>query len=518
MPRAKLIVNNEREVEIGEGVTSIGRTPDNNVSLSTDSNVSRYHAEIETRGGEFWLFELGSSNGTTLNGERVYSEKLLKDGDLIVLGGTSELLFEIEKEAAIAAPDQAPAADGFDMPAAAAVPVTPPPVPVAPAAAAVETPKAASKMPMMLAIAGIVCGLAVICVVAAVFISIGGGSKCEAKATITSPENGETIIKETEIEIEAENADCAKRAIFLLDGVEIASAAEAPYTVSLDPKQLSEFSDGGEHTLNVVFEDEEGNKIQQPGEGVQLAFETLATPAPTPEPTETPVEKPAPKKPEGKLASLQETQEMSRRLLKEFSVNQNYKFDQQFLQEVQKRTAEYTSEGYFARAQPFQDLINVEFHKENGLDPPLGFILAMSRSKFNPQKQGADEGLWRLTDNFVTGNNYKASCLTDSLSAPQQTCAAKTTAIYVKSLVLKIFNGDLIYAVSAFGLSEGEASQWQSTLPPDRTDFWRVIKTPQQREQIVRFFAAGIVAENPQRFGLKKDRPISDLYKNLMSK
>jgi hypothetical protein len=369
---------------------------------------------------------------------------------------------------------------------------------------------------MLLAVAGIVCGLAVVCVVAAVFISVSGGSKCKASAEIISPESGETITKETEIEIEARNTECAKRAIFVLDGVEIASATDEPYTASLDPKQLSEFSDGSEHSLKVVFEDAEGNKIEQPGE-VMLAFETLATPTPTPEVVETPVAKPTTNKPEGKQASLLETQEMSKRLLKEFSTNQNYKFDQQFLQEVQKKTAEYAAaEGYFSRAQPFQDLINIEFHKENGLDPPLGFILAMSRSKFNPQKQGADEGLWRLSDAFVTGNNYKASCPTESLSTPQQNSAAKTTAIYVKSLVLKIFNGDLIYAVSAFGMSEGEASQWQSSLPADRTDFWKVIKTPQQRDQLVRFFAAGIVAENPQRFGLKRDRPISELYRNLM--
>ena len=34
-----------------------------------------------------------------------------------------------------------------------------------------------------------------------------------------------------------------------------------------------------------------------------------------------------------------------------------------------------------------------------------------------------------------------------------------------------------------------------------------------EREQLIRFFAAGIVAENPQRFGLKKDQPLSALYK-----
>jgi len=56
------------------------------------------------------------------------------------------------------------------------------------------------------------------------------------------------------------------------------------------------------------------------------------------------------------------------------------------------------------------------------------------------------------------------------------------------------------------------------SLPADRSDFWKVIKDAKEREQVVRFFAAGAVAENPQKFGLKKDRPISELYRTLMSK
>src|SRR5207253_4336431 len=109
MAKAKLIINNEREITIDKGITSLGRTLDNIVSLSDDSNVSRYHAEIETRGDEFWLIELGSSNGTTVNDQKVYSEKLLKDGDMIVLGGSSEILFELEKEASQDSPKDSPA-------------------------------------------------------------------------------------------------------------------------------------------------------------------------------------------------------------------------------------------------------------------------------------------------------------------------------------------------------------------------------------------------------------------------
>ncbi|HLM62213.1 MAG TPA: FHA domain-containing protein, partial [Pyrinomonadaceae bacterium] len=92
MADAKLKFNGS-EITLGQGVTTLGRTTDNNVSFASDSNVSRYHAEIEWRDGDFWLIDLGSSNGTTLNGETVKGDKRLKNGDEILLGGTSKAEF-----------------------------------------------------------------------------------------------------------------------------------------------------------------------------------------------------------------------------------------------------------------------------------------------------------------------------------------------------------------------------------------------------------------------------------------
>jgi pSer/pThr/pTyr-binding forkhead associated (FHA) protein len=55
-------------------------------------------------------------------------------------------------------------------------------------------------------------------------------------------------------------------------------------------------------------------------------------------------------------------------------------------------------------------------------------------------------------------------------------------------------------------------------MPADRADFWKIIKDTKQREQVVKFFAAGIVAENPQKFNLKKERPLFELYKTMVGK
>lgn len=64
----------------------LGRLSEN-VSLS-DNSVSRRHAELRPQDGHWILTDLGSSNGTCLNGVRIEGPVALKDGDQIKLGGT----------------------------------------------------------------------------------------------------------------------------------------------------------------------------------------------------------------------------------------------------------------------------------------------------------------------------------------------------------------------------------------------------------------------------------------------
>lgn len=69
---------------------SLGRGLGNDVILE-DTRVSRHHAQLRYRQRRFWVTDLGSTNGTFVNGERV-SETALRDGDVISLGGL-ELTF-----------------------------------------------------------------------------------------------------------------------------------------------------------------------------------------------------------------------------------------------------------------------------------------------------------------------------------------------------------------------------------------------------------------------------------------
>src|SRR5262249_23690522 len=86
-PRERVVLSLEgREVPLTADRAVIGRSRECDVRLA-DSNVSRRHAEVRHEDGAYWIVDLGSTNGTELNGKRIERAKL-SDGDRITLGST----------------------------------------------------------------------------------------------------------------------------------------------------------------------------------------------------------------------------------------------------------------------------------------------------------------------------------------------------------------------------------------------------------------------------------------------
>lgn len=76
----------ERTIELGERL-SIGRAPSNELVID-DPKASRRHAEIRhLGGGRYRIMDVGSANGTWLNGRRVAVPRELENGDVIVIAG-----------------------------------------------------------------------------------------------------------------------------------------------------------------------------------------------------------------------------------------------------------------------------------------------------------------------------------------------------------------------------------------------------------------------------------------------
>ena len=69
-----------------EGLTVFGRDEETDVSIQ-DSSVSRIHFSILVKNQQAFITDLGSSNGTYIDGERVSREREIYDGDVIKAGG-----------------------------------------------------------------------------------------------------------------------------------------------------------------------------------------------------------------------------------------------------------------------------------------------------------------------------------------------------------------------------------------------------------------------------------------------
>jgi pSer/pThr/pTyr-binding forkhead associated (FHA) protein len=80
--------SDSKTLKLMEGVTSIGRHDDCLIRIRS-AQVSRRHCEVFEDKGKLMVKDLGSSNGTYVNGKRVLGQQSLKAGDVLSIGGVS---------------------------------------------------------------------------------------------------------------------------------------------------------------------------------------------------------------------------------------------------------------------------------------------------------------------------------------------------------------------------------------------------------------------------------------------
>lgn len=123
--------------ELAKDSQTMGRDVTNDITLA-DAEVSRQHARISRTPGGYVFEDLGSTNGTFVNGERLVAPRVLNPGDLIGLGENVTLTFEATSGEAAAT---VMAGAGQTPPPPAAAPPRPP-TPPAQAAAPPPPPMA----------------------------------------------------------------------------------------------------------------------------------------------------------------------------------------------------------------------------------------------------------------------------------------------------------------------------------------------------------------------------------------
>lgn len=116
--------------DLSKDIVTLGRDITNDITIN-DPEVSRHHMRLTRGAGGFTLEDLGSTNGTFVNGQRLTGARPLRDGDMIGLGETVTLGYESGNMAAQMG-GYGPADQGMPMTAPANPMSRPAPSPYAP--------------------------------------------------------------------------------------------------------------------------------------------------------------------------------------------------------------------------------------------------------------------------------------------------------------------------------------------------------------------------------------------------
>jgi predicted component of type VI protein secretion system len=534
MANAQLIISQPgrrmRRVEVSAGFVSIGRRADNTLSLEGDTNVSKYHAVIEERGGGYWLADLGSSNGTQVNNEPLRGERKLSDGDLISIGGTSTIEFRLAKTDGdgAAGPDAAAGAGGPDAgaggagttnsglsiaqgaqsgasaglsaassglssvssaasslgsfsptasassaassamapansalsSASSAMSSVTSTASTASSAAAAPAANASSMLAPRLIIGG-VAGVTVIGVVLAILFGTGAIGNKKTAATKDDPASIDELLAQPEPT--ASSADAAKKD----------SAANADSSTSAASSSAPAAADASSATAPVAPASSSGD------------------------------------------VSPQEIAGMANLLATQITQRSGYTFDQNFTLRIKQHIDEYrTAAGYYERAHKYQGAVEREFANNKGIAPLFAYLLAMSRTRFIEK----DGGVWQLP--APVAKYYAPDMTTADLNDPDK--SARVAATYTKQLLDTFPDRDnFMYVVACYGMPINEAGNVVAALQAkdpggdQRFDFWKMknagVVGGDQIDNVARFFAAGIVCEHPQQFGLRQEKPLSSL-------
>jgi len=88
-----LVSDDGSNYQLNQGDTTIGRSARNDIQISGDTTLSKAHAKIVEQNGRFRFHDLGSTNGSKVNQQRVRQPELLEADDEIQLGDNTHLRF-----------------------------------------------------------------------------------------------------------------------------------------------------------------------------------------------------------------------------------------------------------------------------------------------------------------------------------------------------------------------------------------------------------------------------------------
>jgi hypothetical protein len=468
--------DSEKSIQVTGTTTSIGRAADNTICIEDDSRVSRYHAIIEYRENSYWISDLRSINGTLLNGSELATDTELASGDIISLGG---FIIEISLSA--------PASDPL------------------PAKSDKSTVQYRSPFSLAIILPAILLGLA-LTVTAGIMVKRFISTDCSSSIKILSPSAAQAISSRTLIQVDISSSDCVRMIVYELDSVEFARVESSPFSAWFDPQNLPQKIEG-DGILSATVIDKNGKKGKR--DSIRISLQKKQN-------VEKEVEE---KEPEeiAVTADVAKVEVMARSLTERISDDSGYIFEQEFLERVLESTDRYRRPGFYERARSHRFFINKAF-SDAGLRQTVGYVMAMSQSNFERTDDQTTIGIWRVPKEVAKKIGYVGSDGDRDTLDPAR--SAEIAARYMKDLISPFGSEFFMFGVACFGQTPSEASQMSSRLvnldEASRRNFWKMVElgivNREQADLVVQFYAAGIVAENPEIFGLTGERRLSSLW------
>lgn len=268
---------------------TIGRDADNDISLD-DEQVSRYHARLLLQEDQIILEDLGSTNGTLVNGKPVTGQHVLQPADIISIGSSVFGVKGFSAPSTVGMTQLSSEAPPFPAPAAAPAPPSATPAPASSQSSSAEP----SRMTLV-AIGGALALVVTIIIIAAftAYYFVAGGNRGSASSVpnvvITAPTNGTQVQVNRPVTIQATASDASgiQRMELWVSGQrtsEAASPAQGQSTLTASFQWTPEAP--GSYTLEIRAYNQQGT-VNSPTMVTVIAVGTAENTA-TPTPTVTP--------------------------------------------------------------------------------------------------------------------------------------------------------------------------------------------------------------------------------------
>lgn len=473
-----------------KAVIRIGRAPDCDVRFDAqrDTLVSTHHAEIRFQDGQYVVVDVGSSNGTLVNGKPVRSHPL-RSGDKIAFGGQGgpEVRFDVEESFRLA-----------KMNGRAAPLQTPLPRRPAPSVKAPSQDAAALAREAQLKIS-------------------------QARARSGGQSSGQTMfimadtMKQVEAATEKKDRKKTGRIVFTLVALSLAGFGALGFVIWQQKKQIEEIVHKKDNLDKQIAKLQIAMQVESDPEKLASLEEQLTLLTGKAQAAIGELQKKDKDEAEKVAQSGDELDREIRHILSKFNA-QTYAvppiFKERLKHYIDRNVRQSGTRAVYRRKQQYWPLIVKEF-SALGLPEEMGYV-AWQESGFDPLAESAAraKGMWQFMDFRAREFGMRVD---SKRGIDDRTDVLKSTrgaAKYLANLLAEFGEDSFMLAIASYNKGENgmrrvlhEIAQQPGGFRKDKRDFWhlyRLKKLPQETlEYVPQVLAAAIIGNNPKKYGLE---------------